>query len=506
MDLSNMNNFDPTVVASEDEMILAQGGAGGIGALTGTRTTNSAARHRLPLLLNMLKFSDVMALLVASFGGFFLRFGFAAKLSQTDHLFIYLSTLVTIVSLHLAQAYRTRSLTSLYSLLSTLLVGAMGALSLILVCCYLSGTLSAYSRVWFVSSALTSFALLLANRVAISQIVYRARQADMLTESIVVVGANERAELIIDSIRGTAHSNIKILGVFDDRVERDLPATLRPQMLGSTNTLINYIRINHVDRVVVALPWVATDRIEALLKKLRTVPVRIDLVPNNVVWQFPSISMERLANVPVLTVANSRVDEQMGLIKRIEDLVISSILLALISPLLLLIAMVIKLDSPGPVIFKQRRHGFNNQVFEVYKFRSMTVADSSSTEVVQATKNDRRVTRVGKFLRRSSLDELPQLFNVLFGDMSIVGPRPHAVQHNLEFGAIISEYYARHNVKPGITGWAQVNGLRGETDTVDKMHRRVEFDLHYIEHWSLMLDLKILVMTGFSVWFQANAY
>jgi len=234
--------------------------------------------------------------------------------------------------------------------------------------------------------------------------------------------------------------------------------------------------------------------------------VRIDLVPSNVVWQFPGINMERLAGVPVLTVANGRVDEQMGLLKRIEDLVISTVLLVLISPLLALIALVIKLDSPGPVIFKQLRHGFNNQVFEVYKFRSMTVEDSASTEVRQATKNDRRVTRVGRFLRRSSLDELPQLFNVLFGHMSIVGPRPHAIQHNLEFGAIILEYFGRHNVKPGITGWAQVNGLRGETDTVDKMHRRVEYDLDYIENWSLMLDLKILVMTAFAVWFQETAY
>jgi putative colanic acid biosynthesis UDP-glucose lipid carrier transferase len=196
----------------------------------------------------------------------------------------------------------------------------------------------------------------------------------------------------------------------------------------------------------------------------------------------------------------------MGWVKRLEDLIISSIILLLISPLLALIALAIKLDSKGPVIFKQRRHGFNNQVFEVYKFRSMTVADSASTQVVQATRDDVRVTRIGKFLRRSSLDELPQLFNVLLGHMSIVGPRPHAVQHNIEYGAIISEYFARHNVKPGITGWAQINGLRGETDTVDKMHRRVQFDLHYIEHGSLLLDLKIIIMTSLAVWFQANAY
>lgn len=468
--------------------------------------TDLSGRFRLPFLMNILKTADLLALLAAGFGGFFFRFGPGASLSSANHLFVYLSTIVTIVALHSAQGYRVRSLTSLHSLLSSLIVGCVGALSLIVVCGFLAGTLSAYSRIWLVSSVIASVALLLLNRVVIARVVHHAIATDRLTESIVVVGANDHAEKLLDAIYATPHSNIKILGVFDDRVQRELPAMLRPHMLGSTNTLLNYLRAHRVDRVVVALPWVATERIHALLKKLRTVPVRIDLVPNDVVWQFPAINMERLASVPVLTIANGRVDDQMGIVKRLEDLVISSVLLILISPLLLLIALAIKLDSRGPVIFKQRRHGFNNQVFEVYKFRSMTVADSSAAQVVQATRNDRRVTRIGKFLRRSSLDELPQLFNVLFGHMSVVGPRPHAVQHNIEFGAIISEYFGRHNVKPGITGWAQVNGLRGETDTVDKMHRRVDFDLHYIEHWSLLLDLKIIFMTAFAVWFDANAY
>jgi hypothetical protein len=370
-----MNNFDPTVVADDDQLLLAQSGTG---EHAQQRAADHAAKYRLPFLLNVLKTADLIALLMAGFGGYFLRHGFNSQPASANHLFIYLSTVVTIVSLHIANAYRVRALPSLYALISTLLVGATGALSLLLVCGYLSGTLQSYSRVWLVSSAIASLALLLVNRVAITQVVHRARQADMLTESIVVVGATDCAEMVIDAIRNTVHSNIKILGVFDDRVQRQLPAVLRPLMLGSTSTLLNYIRRNRVDRVVVALPWVATDRIDALLKKLRTVPVRIDLVPNNVVWQFPAINMERLASVPVLTIANGRVDEQMGLVKRVEDLVISSILVIMISPLLLLIALLIRLDSRGPVIFKQRRHGFNNQVFEVYKFRSMTVSDSAS--------------------------------------------------------------------------------------------------------------------------------
>lgn len=500
-----MNNLDPAVIVDEDVLLTRDKNAA-CNVLLDNSMLKPTARSVLPFLVNLLRLSDMAALLIGGFGGFFLRFGLNATPSPADHLFIYLSTLVTCGLLHFSQAYRERSLPSFYSLLSSLLIGTTSGLSLILMFGYLSGTLSLYSRVWFMFSASASFVLLLMNRVVITQLVHRAREADMLNESIVLVGANECAAMIVDAIHGIEHSNIKILGVFDDRVERELPISLRPHVLGSTNTLLDYIRSNRVDRVVVALPWIATARIEALLKKLRTVPVRINLVPNNVVWRYPAINMERLAGVPMLTIANGRVDEQMGVLKRVEDIVISTIMLALASPLLMLIALAVKLDSPGPIIFKQRRHGFNNQVFEVYKFRSMTVADSASTDVKQATRNDRRVTRVGRFLRRSSLDELPQLFNVLFGHMSIVGPRPHAVQHNLEFAAIISEYFGRHNVKPGITGWAQVNGLRGETDTVEKMHRRVEHDLHYIEHWSLMLDVKILFMTAFSVWFQETAY
>ncbi len=499
------NNFEQAVAMEEDQFMPVAHPPASEQPSNNLPDIDQSRKYRLPVLMNALKLADVLALLAAGVGGYFLRFGLDSG-SPTGHLLIYLNTLVTVVCLHLAHAYRLRSINSFYALINSMFLGGTSALLLMLACGYLSGTLHDYSRVWLVCSVLLSAALLLVNRIALTQVVQRASRTERLTETVVVVGANERAEKMIDAINRTTNANVKVLGVFDDRVRRDPPASLLPQLLGSTDVMLNYIRHNRVDRVVVTLPWVGTDRIHALLKKLSTVPVRIDLVPSDVVWQFPAINMERLGSVPVLTIANGRVDEQMGAIKRIEDLVISSLVLLLISPVLLLVALAIKLDSKGPVIFKQRRHGFNNEVFEVYKFRSMTVADSAKATVVQATRNDARVTRIGKFLRRSSIDELPQLFNVLFGHMSIVGPRPHAVQHNIEYGSIIGEYYARHNVKPGITGWAQVSGLRGETDTIEKMMRRVEFDLHYIEHWSLGLDIKILLMTGIAVWFDPNAY
>ncbi|WP_426191515.1 undecaprenyl-phosphate glucose phosphotransferase [Massilia sp. DWR3-1-1] len=499
------NHVGSTVVTDQDASVAAPVGHAQVPAFP-RRGVGDLAGYGAAHWLNVLKIADLLALLLAGFGGYFLRFGFGSTMAPASHLFVYLGTVVTIVSLHIAQGYRARALTSLYTMISTLFVGGTCALCLISVCGYLSGSLHEYSRLWFGLTICASAALLVINRIVVTQVVRRAIAADKMFETIVVVGANEHAVKMIRAIRVAHHANVKVLGVFDDRLDRPIPESLRVQMLGSTTALLDYIRSNYVDRVIVALPWVASERIDGLLNKLRTVPVRIDLVPNDVVWRFAGMNMERVGTVPVLTIANGRVAEQSGIIKRAEDLVISSVLLLLIAPLLLLIALAIKLDSKGPVIFKQRRHGFNNDVFEVYKFRSMTVADSASSEVKQATRNDFRVTKVGKFLRRSSLDELPQLFNVIRGSMSIVGPRPHAVQHNIEFSSIISEYFARHNVKPGITGWAQVNGLRGETNTVDKMHRRVQFDLHYIENWSLALDIKIILRTAIAVWFDANAY
>lgn len=474
--------------------------------LNGHRAKHHSGKYRPALLVNTLKISDFAAVLIAGFAGYFFRFGFSSPLSSASHLFIYFSTILTVVSLHMAHGYRIGALTSLGMQISTLFVGGAGALFVILTCGYLSGTLHDYSRIWLLSSVATAATLLLLNRIGMTRLVCHAVKNKKLMESVVIVGANEHAEKMIATILGTPNSSINILGVFDDRSERPLSPSLRLQLLGSTDKLLSFIRCNHVDRVVVALPWVATRRTNELLTKLRTVPVRLDLVPNDVVWQFKAINMERMGDVPVLTIANAKIEAQSGVIKRIEDLVISTSMLILAAPFMLLIALAIKLDSKGPALFKQRRHGFNNQIFEVYKFRSMTATDSLNHEITQATRDDPRVTRVGKFLRRSSLDELPQLFNVLMGQMSVVGPRPHAVQHNIAYGLIISEYFARHNVKPGITGWAQVNGLRGETSTPEKMHKRVNADLYYIERWSLLLDLKIILMTAITVWSEEAAY
>lgn len=470
------------------------------------RVAPQSIYYRWSYLLNAAKLIDLAAILLAGLLSHYLRFGGIHSPVHSTALFLSLSSFITVVALYLANCYQAQVVSSLSNQLQALLMGEISAVAIILTCGYLSHTISDYSRIWLVLWGIIGTSLLIGNRLAMTFFVHRAVAKGQLVERVILVGANALAERMILTLLSNGVGRVQVLGLFEDRRNRPLPQLWGVNILGDFEDLLEYVRLNRIDRVVVTLPWLSSGRINEVIKKLRTVPVRIDLVPHSMIWQFPAINMERLAGVPVLAIANNRVARQLGFLKRIEDLVISGILLLFVSPLLILITLAIKLDSRGPVFFKQKRHGFNNSIFDVYKFRTMKPSEPMQTEFKQAKRCDPRVTRVGRFLRRSSLDELPQLFNVFMGNMSIVGPRPHAVQHNLQFACSISDYFARHNVKPGITGWAQVNGLRGETDTEEKMRHRVEYDLYYIEHWSLLFDLKIILMTAATVWFQKTAY
>jgi Undecaprenyl-phosphate glucose phosphotransferase len=258
------------------------------------------------------------------------------------------------------------------------------------------------------------------------------------------------------------------------------------------------------DAVFIILPWSESEAIDQCVQELMTIPAEIHLGPERILDRFDSVRISKLGQITSLQLTRQPLSPFEVLQKRAFDLVVASGILAALLPLLLCVALLIRLDSRGPVLFLQRRYGFNQQPFRIIKFRTMTTADDGDL-VVQATRNDRRITRVGRRLRQFSIDELPQLINVIKGDMSLVGPRPHALSHNREYEQKISLYARRHNVKPGITGWAQVNGLRGETDTDEKMRRRVEHDLYYIDNWSLWLDVRILLLTAFSLKSHRNA-
>ena len=281
--------------------------------------------------------------------------------------------------------------------------------------------------------------------------------------------------------------------VLPEEALRDTPAS-EVILKDGVRRAIELVRLSQVDDVVVLMPWSATKAISLCADRFMTIPVSVQLGPESIFERFSQIHLSRLGPATMLSLIRPPLTRFEVLIKRAFDFCGALALLALISPLLLIVAILIKLDSPGPIFFRQRRHGFNQRPFKILKFRTMTVAEDGDV-VTQAVKNDPRVTRIGRYLRRWNIDELPQLANVLLGDMSLVGPRPHAITHDRDFEKQIAFYARRHNIKPGITGWAQVNGWRGATDTEEKIQARVEHDLHYIDNWSMGLDVYILALT-----------
>lgn len=292
---------------------------------------------------------------------------------------------------------------------------------------------------------------------------------------------------------------------YDDRNENRFAYPIRSPMKGKVAPLIELAKEGGIDEVFIALPMVARDRIRHYLDELSDSTVDTYLVPDLYTYNLNVSQLKRIGGVQTFSIFSSPFDGMGKVIKRIEDIVIGSMIALLISPVLIAVAVGVKLSSPGPVLFKQDRYGLGGKKIKVWKFRSMKVMENDAV-VTQATKNDPRVTKFGAFIRRTSLDELPQFLYVLQGSMSIVGPRPHAVAHNEQYRKIVDNYMIRHKIKPGITGWAQINGYRGETETVDKMEKRVRYDIQYMQNWSLWLDIKIIFLTVFKGFVSETAY
>jgi putative colanic acid biosysnthesis UDP-glucose lipid carrier transferase len=321
----------------------------------------------------------------------------------------------------------------------------------------------------------------------------------------IIVGLNEQGAALASRIHETRYSKIELSGFFDDRDQSRLNRAENSQLLGRLRELPDFVKEHRIQFIYLSLPMASQPRILHVLDELKDTTASIYFVPDMFVTDLIQGRSGTVCGTPVISVCESPFTGSNGIIKRASDIVLSLLILALISPLLLLIALAIKLDSPGPIIFKQRRYGLDGEEILVYKFRSMRVCEDGET-IRQARKGDARITRIGAFLRKNSLDELPQFINVLQGRMSIVGPRPHAVAHNEIYRNLIKGYMIRHKVKPGITGWAQVNGYRGETRTLDKMQARIDHDLDYLRNWSLRLDLHIILKTIMVVFRDRAAY
>lgn len=378
-----------------------------------------------------------------------------------------------------------------------------------LALCGVSQALDSFPRGWLVMWFTISLALTSLTRVLAARYVRRLQRQGVLTEVIAVVGAGALADRVLHALRQTRPETVELLGVFDDDSSDAQHTSMRPT--GTLAQLIELGKTRKIDWILLALPPASEHRLLPIVQRLKTLSVPIGLCPQHLGLTLPYDTIDYVGDtVPVSLLADRPIKRWDAVIKSTEDCLIGSIITLLLLPVLALIALAIRLDSPGPIIFKQRRHTLDNREFDIYKFRTMSWNPAAVEEQLQQTSRlDSRVTRVGRLLRSSSLDELPQLLNVLKGDMSLVGPRPHAVNMRTEnqLGPEITNVYAhRHRVKPGITGWSQVNGARGATDTMAQLRRRVDLDLHYIDNWSLLFDLRILALTSREVIKRTNAY
>jgi len=417
-------------------------------------------------------------------------------------LVIILSYNMIAEGIDLYRSWRTQTTTSL---LKATLVAWSTACIFMLLCVYFFPNLVSFDdhTLWLFLISVAPALILW--RMAFREILFIQRKRGLNSRSAAVIGATPGGYNLAMQILDNSQLGIQLYGLFDDRASSRLPHEFQNQIAGNIADVLKAAQEGKIDYIYVAMPMSAEARIMEILNQCSDTTCNVYIIPNFFIYNLLNARWQSVGSVQTLSVFDTPFQGANNVIKRIEDIVFASIILLMISIPMLLIALGVRITSKGPAIFKQHRYGLDGKKIMVYKFRSMTVQDNGS-DVKQATKNDARITPFGAFLRRTSLDELPQFINVIQGRMSIVGPRPHAVAHNEQYRKLIEGYMLRHKVKPGITGWAQVNGFRGETETVNKMVKRVEYDLDYIHRWSVWLDIKIIIATVFKGFLNKNAY
>jgi putative colanic acid biosynthesis UDP-glucose lipid carrier transferase len=368
-----------------------------------------------------------------------------------------------------------------------------------------------FSRLWVLMTFTSAYALMVLSRIAIWSYQRGNKRLAQNQRHVVVIGAGELGKRACDAIREERWAGLKVVGLFDDDTALHGSTYKDTTIMGNVNQALLFIEKQRqtsdaaVKEVWIALPIKASEKIEQLQLGLQNTATNIYFVPDLFGANLSRYSLVESAGMMMINLSGTPMVGALERLKRAEDIVISLLMGIILSPFLALIAAIIKFESPGPIFFKQRRYGLDGKEILVWKFRSMTVCEDNN-EIIQAVPNDKRVTRFGAFIRKYSIDELPQLINVLNGTMSLVGPRPHAVAHNEYYRDKVHGYMARHKIRPGMTGWAQINGCRGETDAIEKMQRRIRYDLEYIQNWSIALDIRILLKTFYTVLRDRNAY
>jgi Undecaprenyl-phosphate glucose phosphotransferase len=452
---------------------------------------------------------EVAILLICGIASYFWLVSPSAEQQTTYLWFITLNLSVTIIGFLGYRLYRLKCLTNLeYSLQRMILCVAL-AFAVVIVLAFFLQVSDQVSRLWLLEWFLAVTGLLIVERVIFKYVLIKLGKLGYLTRNVAVFGCGDLGVRLVNVLHRANDPWVRIVGVFDDRVGRVPRVVEGYPVLGNLDALLNHARLNRVDDVVLALPWAAEDRIVSIIDRLEQLPVEVRIGPDVTGLRFYQGSYSRFSGIPMLNVSGKPISGWSSVLKTLEDYVIGTCALICLAPLMLIVVAAIKIESRGPVLFRQKRYGFNNKLIEVYKFRSMHHHLSDKNAEKLAAPGDPRITRLGAFLRRTSIDELPQLFNVLRGEMSLVGPRPHATRAKAAgrlYEEVVEEYAKRHRVKPGLTGWAQVNGWRGNTDTEEKIKKRVEYDLFYIENWSVIFDLKIMLLTVISAVRGTNAH
>jgi Undecaprenyl-phosphate glucose phosphotransferase len=462
------------------------------------------------MVSGILRIVEVALLFASGMALFVIYVGLGTGLDLHYAVAVATASMIAVIMLDVADCYQLPALTRPGSSIARIMLVWAGTLAFVAVAGFFLKLADDFSRVWFGGWFIAGLVLLVVPRLVLSRLIRLWARNGRMERRAVIAGGGKAAEQLIRSIEQQPYNDIRICGIFDDRDDRRSPPLVAGYpKLGTIGELVEFARIARIDMLIVSLPLTAEGRVLSLLKKLWVLPVDIRLSAHTNQLQFRPRSYSYIGSVPLLDIFDKPINDWDSVAKRLFDIFFSLLGIVLLSPLMLATAVAIKLDSKGPVLFKQKRHGFNNEVIEVYKFRSMFTEQADPTAIRPVTKGDPRVTRVGRFIRKTSIDELPQFFNALVGSLSLVGPRPHAIaaqSHNLLYNEVVDGYFARHRVKPGVTGWAQINGWRGEMDTDEKIRMRTEYDLYYIENWSLWFDLKILFLTPVRLLNTENAY
>lgn len=448
---------------------------------------------------------DAVCIVAAFFLAYFWRFGHLDMPAKYQIAAIF-ALLFSVIFFSVSGIYRSWRGQDWLQQARLLSLSWASVVFMLVLIAFLTKTSASFSREWMGAWAITAWVLLLVFRFSLNQILALMRRKGLNYKRILIVGAGTLGQSVATNIQQAGWAGFKVAGFLDDDSSLHGNVIGDVEVFGGAELADKFIQEKKVDELWLAMPLRAEGRVKEILYDLRHNTTTIRFVPGVFGFRLLNHSVTDVAGMAVMDLSASPMVGLNRVIKAIEDRVFALLILILISPVLGLVAIGVKLSSAGPVLFKQKRHGWDGKPIRVYKFRSMVVHSEDEGSITQAQQNDSRITKFGAFIRRTSLDELPQFINVLQGRMSIVGPRPHALAHNEEYKDQIEAYMLRHKVKPGITGWAQVNGWRGETDTLDKMKKRVEYDLYYIENWSLWFDIKIILRTMFTGFVHKNAY